>query len=470
MVSQGQLKKKVIEAYGAPAENTVVVTATELMDWKNIMEQSDRDKMRSTTSADEKARLMAIANERKSKIIAFDEERRAKGTKSVDESADEATKQENLSKAQLQMDEELDEVKYMNKIMLYTKCVTIRDAQIKEKQSVASERAEEEARLDMAMEMERLKALKMYEEREQKRIENRRKGAAVIRAQIEEREQERLRRLELKQQEQEAMLRHIEHTKDDDRQEALKKKEAARRLMKDVALANAEQIRLKNRQREVEQAEDRRIADYLKEKDAREQSIAEEHERVKAEKEREIARLRSLQEKAQDKQAELDALRARRAQEAAEREHRAKEKEAHARVAAINADLAVARQSQKLEKEVTLAEQARQENEDFERIIAVQRQWDSQEKSKKGIERERRLRNAEDLRDQIEQMEEARRKDRRSFLEEGNCLKAQRKEQEAKIESIRQRKMDELNSSAVPEKYSKELLKKKNIEPLRPSK
>ena len=86
--------------------------------------------------------------------------------------------------------------------MLYTKCVTIRDAQIKEKQSISSERAEEEARLDMAMEMERLKALKMYDEREQKRIENRRKGAAVIRAQIEERVQESLRRLELKQQEQ----------------------------------------------------------------------------------------------------------------------------------------------------------------------------------------------------------------------------------------------------------------------------
>ena len=52
---------------------------------------------------------------------------------------------------------------------------------------------------------------------------------------------------------QEAMLRHIERMRDDDKQEALKKKEAAKRLMEDVALANAEQIRLKNRQREVEQ-------------------------------------------------------------------------------------------------------------------------------------------------------------------------------------------------------------------------
>ena len=119
VVSEGQLKKKVIDVYGAPADSTVVVTASELMQWKNIMEQNDRDKLRTTTSADEKARLMSIANERKAKIIAHDEERRAKGsTKSPEDAEEEVTKHESLSKAQLQMDEELDEVKYMNKVTL----------------------------------------------------------------------------------------------------------------------------------------------------------------------------------------------------------------------------------------------------------------------------------------------------------------------------------------------------------------
>eukprot|EP01060_Flectonema_neradi_P041275 TRINITY_DN974_c0_g2_i1.p1 TRINITY_DN974_c0_g2~~TRINITY_DN974_c0_g2_i1.p1 ORF type:complete len:481 (+),score=147.68 TRINITY_DN974_c0_g2_i1:61-1503(+) len=469
--SEGQLKKKVVAEYEAPPDSTVVITTSELKQWRKIMDGADREKQRSSDHAGEKAKLLTIANERKAKMIAADEERRAKGVvKPLEDVAEDVAQKETISKAELKMDEELDEVKYMNKIMLYTKCVTIRDAQIKEKQAIAYEKQEEEKRLDMMMEMERLKALKMYEEREQKRIENRKRGAAVIRAQIEEREQERLRRLELKQQEQEAMLRHIERMKDDDRRENLKKKEAAKRLMEDVALANAEQIRLKNRQREVEQEEDRRISEYLREKDAREQEIAQEHERIKAEKEREIARLRSLQEKAQDKQAELDALRARRAQEAAEREHREKEKEAATRIAAINADLAQARLSQKLEKEATLAEQAKLENEDFERIIAVQRQWDLQEKAKKEVDRERRLKNAADLRSQIEQMEEQSRKNRRGFLEEGNRLKSQRQEQEKKIESIRERKIKELEQCAVPEKYRHELLKKKNIEPLRPSK
>eukprot|EP01064_Diplonema_japonicum_P026285 TRINITY_DN37705_c0_g1_i1.p1 TRINITY_DN37705_c0_g1~~TRINITY_DN37705_c0_g1_i1.p1 ORF type:complete len:479 (+),score=134.26 TRINITY_DN37705_c0_g1_i1:43-1479(+) len=469
--SEGQLKKRVISSYGAPAEGTVVVKASEFMQWKNLIESMERDKAKATEVAMNKEKLMRSAAERKAKMMAIDEEKRAAGTiEPIEDLAEKVSSKETLSKAQLKLDEELDEVKYMNKIMLYTKCVTIRDAQINEKKAIGFERAEDEKQLDIMMEVERLKALKMYEEREQKRIENRKRGAAVIRAQIEEREQERLRRLELKQQEQEAMLRHIERMKDDDRKEGLKKKEAAKRLMEDVALANAEQIRLKNRQREVEQAEDRRRSEYIKEKDAREQEIQAEHERVKSEKEREIARLRSLQEKAQDKQAELDALRARRAQEAAEREFRQKEKEAIARVTAINADLARARQSQKLEKEQTLTEQAKLENEEFERIIAVQRQWDSQEQSKKELEKERRLKNAEDLRMQIEEMEELRKKERRGFLEEGNRLKAQRLADEQKIELIRERKIHELNNCAVPEKYRNELLKKKNIEPLRPSK
>lgn len=50
-------------------------------------------------------------------------------------------------------------------------------------------------------------------------------------------------------------------------------------------------------------------------KERREREQEEKVLEIKAEKEREIARLRAMQEKARDQQAELDALRARRAQE-----------------------------------------------------------------------------------------------------------------------------------------------------------
>eukprot|EP00760_Papus_ankaliazontas_P031070 PhM_4_TR5176/c1_g1_i1/m.27061 len=469
-VSMGKIKERAM-ALGAPASETAVITASELRNLKKLIHGDFEEEERRARNLEQKRRVEERAAERKRAMIALDEERRSKGVQQpMEEIEKEMSRKHERSRAQHKLDEEIDEVKHMNKLVLYSKCVTVRDAQLSEKDEIKAEQQEEARRLDMMMEVERLKALKMYEEREIKRIEDRKKGAAVIRAQIEEREQERLRTMELKQQEQDAMLRHINRMKDDDRVEAHKKKEAARRLMEDVALANAEQIRLKNRQREMEQEEDRRISEYIKEKEKREQEIQEEQERLRAEKEREIARLRSMQEKAQDKQAELDALRARRAQEAYEREWRVKEAETLHRQQAINEDLAQARERQKLEKELMLSEQARIEHEEFERIIAVQKYDDAVERERRGKDGSKRKVHADDLKKQIDEIEEARKNQRREFLQEGIRLRAQRKEEEEKIERIREKKLGELEQQAVPTKYRTELLKKRTMEPLRPAK
>ena len=78
-----------------------------------------------------------------------------------------------------QLDEEHDDVKHMNQMMLYSKCVTIRDKQLMEKQRIEDERYEEEKRLDKMMEIERLKMLKYHEEREKKTKEDQLKGKAL---------------------------------------------------------------------------------------------------------------------------------------------------------------------------------------------------------------------------------------------------------------------------------------------------
>merc|ERR1719240_1467310 len=91
--------------------------------------------------------------------------------------------------------------------MLYSKVVTIRDAQLNEKKVIEKERLEEERRLDTIMEVERLKALKMYEERETRRKADQKNGAHVIINQMAERERERVRQLELQDQERDAMLK-----------------------------------------------------------------------------------------------------------------------------------------------------------------------------------------------------------------------------------------------------------------------
>lgn len=64
------------------------------------------------------------------------------------------------------MDDDLDDVKHMNQMVLYSKVVTIRDKQLEENKRLEQEYIEEQKKLDLMMEIERLKVLKEEEERE----------------------------------------------------------------------------------------------------------------------------------------------------------------------------------------------------------------------------------------------------------------------------------------------------------------
>ena len=67
------------------------------------------------------------------------------------------------------MDNDLDDVKQMNQMVLYSKVVTIRDKQLDENKRLESEWIEEQKKLDLMMEIERLKVLQEEEEREQRK-------------------------------------------------------------------------------------------------------------------------------------------------------------------------------------------------------------------------------------------------------------------------------------------------------------
>ena len=66
-----------------------------------------------------------------------------------------------LTKAQHMLDEGHDDVKHMNQMMLYSKVGTIRDKQLDEAKRLEQEWVEEQKRLDLMMEIERLKSLKL---------------------------------------------------------------------------------------------------------------------------------------------------------------------------------------------------------------------------------------------------------------------------------------------------------------------
>ena len=61
----------------------------------------------------------------------------------------------------------------MNQMVLYSKVVTIRDKQLEENKRLESEYIEEQKKLDLMMEIERLKVLQEEEEREVRKAQAR---------------------------------------------------------------------------------------------------------------------------------------------------------------------------------------------------------------------------------------------------------------------------------------------------------
>ncbi len=112
-----------------------------------------------------------------------------------------------LTKAQQMLDEDHDDVKQMNQMMLYSKVVTIRDRQLEEAKRLEQEWIEEQKRLDLMMEIERLKSLKLQEEREVTRKAAQKQGSLVIIDQIKERELERIKEQEMREREMQQMIR-----------------------------------------------------------------------------------------------------------------------------------------------------------------------------------------------------------------------------------------------------------------------
>merc|ERR1711871_1831957 len=404
---------------------------------------------------------MKRSQARKEKMLQMEEERKKKELLMDKDKDGHAQKNSVLERAKMMLDEDMDDVKHMNQMMLYSKVVTIRDAQIQEKRSVQAEKEEEERQLDMMIEIERLKALQMYEEREKSRLEDQRRGAGVIIEQIKDRQAQRMREEESRDQERAFILKQIESLKAEEVEQQKQKKMAVARLMTEVNAANTAAMKIKEEKMLAEKLEEQKIMEYNENKELRERELEAEKAREAAEKELQTAKLRAQQEKAQDKASEMDALRAKRAMEAAERAARNKENAEAARVAAINAELDAARKQQQAEKERRLGEQAKFERDEFERIIEVQMQQEEAERQRQHEEKQMLVQHSTELRNQIAAREEKALQERRDFLEEGNIVRATIGSERRKLEKIKARKIDELKKTGVPDKYWAELSKKK---------
>ena len=121
--------------------------------------------------------------------------------------------------------------------------------------------------------------------------------------------------------------------------------------------------------KEQEILADLKVLEYQKEKALREAAYEAEQEKKRMDKEREVARLRSLQERAHDLQAEKDALRAKREQERKEREWREKERQEAIKKKNTEEEMRIAREWQIKNKEHFVAVEAAKDRAEFERVL-----------------------------------------------------------------------------------------------------
>ena len=374
----------------ALAENTrtktskqaAIVTKADLdrFNQEKIIVTRQEQQMQKTLLAEQKESQQLASRQRKERMQELDRVRASKMPKSQQERENSAAQNGLLSKAQAQLDEQEDDVKAMNAMMLYSKVVTIRDQQLNENKQLEKEWAEEQKRLDLMMEIERLKDLQVQESREKKRQVAAYQGSRKIVEQIQDREEQRQREQDILDKERQQLLKNIETMRKEDLAAQEAKAARARALMVEVEASNKRSIQLKQERHEEEKALEQKIIDYNKAKIAKEELAIAEAKRLAEEKEREIQRLRELQEKAADRQAEIDELRAKRASEEHERQARAKAQAEIEKQARIKVELEEARLKQFRDKESRLTQQARAEREDFMRVISKQREDEEQEK------------------------------------------------------------------------------------------
>ncbi|KAJ3361138.1 hypothetical protein HDU91_004070 [Kappamyces sp. JEL0680] len=382
-----------------------------------------------------------------------------------------------LTKAQMQLEEQEDDIKHLNELMLYAKCVSIRDKQVEQKvfgraadgarydrmaplmvqKLIQRQRKEEDLRLDAMMEYERVNELKKLEEREKLRVEELRKGAAKIRLQIDERRELALLEQERRDQETKAILKQIADTIEQEKREKAVKVQAQRTLMQGVAQANNESMVLKKREKLLEEEEDRKVLQYLLDKEKREEANDKLLAEKKIEREKELARLRAAQEKMADKQAEQDQLRAQRAFESYEREWRRKEKEAAEKQLQLEKDLREERFRQQQAREEAVASESQKLKEQFFLSLAKQKETEAQIKAEAVLRAEKNRQYALEVQAQIREKEAARRKARDDFFMEGVRLAQERQEKKTKIDAIKERKIQELRQMGVPSKYCNEI-------------
>ena len=346
-----------------------------------------------------------------------------------------------LSEAQKALDQNEDCVKEMEKLALYAKVASIRERQLKEHEMMEQMYKKKEEKLDTMMELERLKELKHQQSRENDRKKKQRDGCLIIIDQIKQKEYEKIKQREIIDKEKQIILRQLKELADEDIRQNERKRIANEKTAKEIVESN--RINALNKQKKLleEKEEDLKILKYNLEKAKKEEEELKEKKRIQEEKEKEVQKLREKQEKAQDKQAELDALRAKRAFEQSEREARIKEKNELMLKKKKIEELIESNKRQKLYKQQQLAENAKKEQEEYQRMVKQYLEDNEKERRTEEDKKKKLYENTQDLKKLIKIKEEKERLQSKEKLEDGRKMRQKEDDWRQRMEKIKKQKI-----------------------------
>lgn len=409
----------------------------------------------------ERERIQAEMAARKSNMKKHDDIRNSQPKPANDLDIESQTMaDEMLRRSQAQRLEENDEIKHLNELILEAKCHAIRDAQLAEKEQTIKDLQVENDRLDAMMEIDRVEAIKHREIIEKERKIQQQRGAKQIMEQIEANKITRMWESERKEQEAKLLVDNQIKLQMQSLAEIEQKKKQQKELQKEIDHINMQHQEQKAIRAEQEKLANIRVVQYQEEKAKREAESEEAQKEIRRQKELEIAKLRAAQERASDLQAERDVLRAKRHEEATEREYRRKAREEAAKKSAIEDEMRLAREEQIQAKRHLMAVQAARERAEFDKSLLEQQKEVAKMATKEAFRQEAKVVYAEDIRTQINEREAAKIDDRKQFFEDTLVMDKDLEEKNRQIEEVKLNKLRGLKASGVPEKYVLEVARR----------
>jgi len=375
----------------------------------------------------------------------------------------EREKSQILLQAQQCKDEEYDLSKRMQQLLHYAKVVTIRDIQKKESKKIDAEYKKKEEKLDLMMELERLKGLKKEEEKKKIMQKQRLEEAKILRDQIKNKEIQRQKEKEFTIQEGEKIKKHIIELEEADKILEEKKRLEKVNMAKEIVERNKISVLEKEKRLNEEKENDLKILKYNMEKAKKEEEELIQKRLLQIEKEKETQKLREKQEQISDKQAILDELRAKRAFEETEKKEREKQKLEMIKLIKQKKELIEGNELQKITKQNKLLQQAINEQKEYDEIVRHQLAEVEEEKKAEEIRKKTLDYNGKEVLRQIHERREKEMLYRRAVLEEGRILKQNQDNYRKTLEKIKQQKLDEMEKLGVKPAHRVDLQKFKIV-------